>query len=107
MGWDLMAVVNVDGDERTLESWNYTHNCNPMIRGAGFSEWPYEVDGMDGKELSRKLDAALRSLRAEPERFRAMNPSNGWGSYDSLVPVLEEVADFAATHPSVTWRMWA
>ena len=108
MSWDIWLAVEVDGkDVEVVPSVNYTHNCNPMIRAAGFEEWPYDLDGMLCREFCRRLDATLRELRADPKTFRFMNPVNGWGDYDSLVRVLGEVLDSFDRYPSATVRVSA
>lgn len=46
----------------------------------------------------------LDALEADPEQYRAMNPENGWGSYDSLLGVLREMRDRSTTEVPMTWR---
>ena len=108
MSWDVSLTVDVDGSPIDFgECFYYTHNTNPMIREAGFREWPYEVDGMLCRHFCDRLDGTLRVLRSDPERFRAMNPENDWGDYDSLLTVLADLLDTFDRFPSATVRMWA
>jgi hypothetical protein len=109
MSWDINLYVTVDGHTVELpETWvNYTHNCNRMIRFAGLVEWPYEVAGWQADRLGRRLREVLVDMEANPATFRAMDPDNGWGSYDSLVPVLRKVAEMCERFPSATVRMCA
>lgn len=108
MSWDIWLAVEVDGHEvEVTPSVNYTHNCNHMIRAAGFEEWPYELDGMHCGDFCRRLDVTLQRLRSDPDRLRAMNPPNGWGDYDRLVSVLSEVLDDFGRYPSATVRVSA
>jgi hypothetical protein len=108
MSWDIWLVTEVDGHEITIgESFNYTHNCNRMIRDAGLTEWPYKVDGWEAKKLAIFLDMAIENLSVDPEKYRAMNPENGWGDYDSLLDVLKQVRKQCATYPSTKVRMSA
>lgn len=86
-------------------SWNCTHNINPMIRSAGDPDWWKSLDGLSGTEGKALLERIIMGLEAEPGRFRAMNPENGWGDYDSLLTVLREMRDAVPPEPS-TWRMW-
>lgn len=75
---------------------NITHNLGAMAREAGvyLACWrPEEMGATKGKHLIEPLRAGLSALRANPERFRAMNPENGWGDYDGLVAF---VADYLA-----------
>jgi hypothetical protein len=109
MSWDVWLTTEVDGHEITVDGpgFNYTHNCNQMIRDAGLTEWPYDVDGWKAGELGQRLDDAIKVLESDPKRFRAMDPANGWGSYDSLLPVIREVRDHCRTYPSTKVRMSA
>ena len=120
MSWDatLYRVVKVDhcpdcGHElsppRTEESelgwWNTTHNVAPMIyralEAAGIplakeETWWQRFSGMTAGEGREYLSAVIVQLEADPERFQAMNPPNGWGSYDGLLEVLREMRDASA-----------
>ena len=108
MSWDIWLAVEVDGkDVEVVPSVNYTHNCNGMIRAAGFDRWPYELDGMHCGDFCRRLETTLGRLRADPGWFRTMNPPNGWGDYDSLVQVLSELLDSFDRFPSATVRVSA
>jgi hypothetical protein len=102
MSWD----AEFDGS-----AWNYTHNTNGMIAAAYETvtgtetkpsdfpilgkiigpTWWLRLDGMSGAEGSEYLGQIIKGLEADPERFRAMNPENGWGSYDRLLEVLREM----------------
>lgn len=111
-------------DDRGHEEgdWNYTHNTNRMIAQAledceveqvpecGGSlgkaigpAWWYRLDGATGPDGAKYLDAIVSSLESRPEKYRAMNPDNGWGSYDSLLGVLREMRDRVPDGPT-TWR---
>lgn len=108
MSWDVWLVTKLDDHEITVwEGPNYTHNTNIMIREAGLVEWPYEVDDWVAEKLAHQLDFALNNLEADPKKYRAMNPSNGWGDYDSLLLVLREVREQCCKYPSARVRMSA
>lgn len=101
MSWD----ADFDG-----RSWNYTHNTNRMIaaayeaatgegtaNGSGVlgpvigPAWWDRLNGLTGREGAALLALITDALEADPERYRAMNPENGWGSYDSLLSILREM----------------
>lgn len=66
---------------------NITHNLGRMAMEAGIYQhlWrPDEIGVTKAAQLIEPLRAGLAALRAEPERFSALNPVNGWGSYDGL-----------------------
>lgn len=112
--------------------WNFTHNCNGMVRavladagvvlpdsthacsrpidgewrhfpnGYGTISWWEHLDGMTGPKGAEFLHLIILRLEADPERFRAMNPPNNWGDYDSLVKVLTDMRDRVPEWPT-TW----
>jgi len=100
---------------------NYTHNTNRMIaeaiQTAGRGEtpmcggplgkaigpaWWQTLDGMTGTEGRGFLAAIITELERDPARYEAMNPENGWGSYESLLPVLRRMRDAVPDWPT-TW----
>ena len=114
--------------------WNYTHNTNGMANsvlsddelragarrwwgergrddivvridsGERFGSWWYCLDGMSGPEGAALLDRIIRGLEANPEKYRAMNPENGWGDYDSFVKLLREMRGAVPEWPC-TWSV--
>jgi hypothetical protein len=123
VSWD--ACLELAADPVTLADWNYTHNTNGMIAAAyeavsgeatdqcggplgaviGAAWWK-RLDGSGGKDGAAYLSQIVSGLEASPERFRAMNPENGWGDYDRLLTVLREMRDTGAQFTSPTvWRV--
>ena len=111
MSWD--ATLYADGEEVLWQ--NYTHNVNGMIAaayeavsGEGTEQasgplgavigaaWWKRLDGTSGEEGAAYLSRIIEGLEGAPERYRAMNPPNGWGDYDSLLGVLRKMRDAAA-----------
>lgn len=116
MSWD--AYLHDDRGHQE-GGWNYTHNTNRMIAAAlefqgdepveqcggplgrviGPSWWD-RLDGLSGPEGAAYLHRIITGLKSDPERFRAMNPPNGWGDYDSLLKVLTDMRDAVPEWPS-------
>ena len=69
-------------------SWNITHNLSTMADEAGIYKalWrPEEIGITKAAQLIEPLKAGLAKLESDPERFEKLNPSNGWGNYETLV----------------------
>ena len=84
---------------------NITHNLAEMAKAAGIYEvlWRPEELGMGtARELIRPLRAGLAALRADPAHFRLLEPSNGWGSYESLVEFVTDYLAACEIHPNAT-----
>jgi hypothetical protein len=81
---------------------NITHNLNEMAEEAGIYEhlWrPDEIGITKAKQLIEPLKAGLETLKADPERFKRFNPSNGWGDYEGLVEFVESYIQACSDHP--------
>lgn len=73
---------------------NITHNLGRMADAAGLYApmWrPDEHGWTHARDLIEPLRDGLAALQADPDRFKAFNPENGWGDYDGLL-------DFATSY---------
>lgn len=104
MSWD--ADLTCDACGHAIVEQNYTHNTNGMINVAldRDEHWLDALNGATGPEGARLLDGIIKELESDPPRFRAMNPPNGWGSYDSVLPLLRKMRDAVGEVPA-TWRV--
>lgn len=104
MSWDPRLECDACG--LPIGQWDYTHNTNPMLRAAapsGSAAWEV-IDGLPAPIGASILNATVKELEADPGRFKAMNPANGWGDYASLLEVLREMRDAGITEVPATWR---
>lgn len=60
---------------------NVTYNLSGMLREAGFVGWRGIV-GKPAPKVGRHILAVLDRMARDPQKWRAMNPENGWGDYD-------------------------
>ena len=105
MSWDLDAFVEVDGNSICVGDWNYTHNCNGMVREAGVPDWLHWDTPISSPDLAAELATAIAAFEADPAKFQAMNPENGWGDYDTLLETLKEIHAKAVEFPSARWEV--
>lgn len=104
MSYDVSLEIDTGGPEPvTIYDWNYTSNCAPMWRAAGADLAAF--DGRPAAELAVALTDAVHTMRAEPARFEAMNPSNGWGSAATLARALNRLRETCEQHPRTTVRV--
>ena len=82
---------------------NYTSNCAPMWRAAGADL--SEMNGWKGAQVAEVVNEALEVMQANPEDFQAMNPANGWGSYDGVVLLLLNIRQAAGRFPDAKMRV--
>lgn len=82
-----------------------THNVSPMWREAGCYDILYNPPvGTKGKNLLPILEKAIDDMNAYPEKYMALNPVNGWGSYDSALEFLQNLHRIARQHPRAKVR---
>lgn len=88
-----------------IYSANITHNLTEMAEEAGLYEplWhPEKLNITHAKQLIAPLQKGLALLLAEPDRFKAFDPPNGWGSYGHLVSFTKDYLDACGLNPEAT-----
>lgn len=116
MSLDFMLgfTVKVSEDRETfllLEEWvgewpsgkqintNYTNNVIPMWKEAGCYDALYRSSGKLAKEILPELGKAWQDMLNNPEKYKAMNPSNNWGDYHGALAFLEGIMEWCAYYP--------
>lgn len=90
-------------------SANITHNLNKMATAVSErfyqAVWrPEEIGITVAGELIEPLTTGLEALKADPERFRAFDSPNGWGTYKDFVPWLEKYLAACKEYPDAAIR---
>lgn len=91
-GAEPVTVTNPDA-RGEVYSANITHNLGKMAVEAGIYKhlWrPEEIGIAKAAQLIPALAHGLALLKSDPERFKAFNPSNGWGDYGGFVEWVEK-----------------
>jgi hypothetical protein len=107
MSYDVSLQIKgpYDAEPVSLFWRNYTSNCGPMWRAAGADL--SEMNGWKAARVAEVLTEALEVMHANEGDYRAMEPSNGWGSYDGVIDFLTDIRDAAARLPQadcvVSW----
>lgn len=81
---------------------NITHDLNRMAEEAGIYQhlWrPEELGITHAIQLIEPLTRGLDLLESDPERFKKLNPSNGWGTYEGLVSCVRAYLDSCIANP--------
>ena len=89
--------------EQVLYTANITHNLSMMAQAAGLYTvlWcPEEIDLTLAVDLIRSLEIGRDTLTIHASQFKAMNPKNGWGTYDDLLEFVENYLDACREHGS-------
>ena len=83
----LPAHMGVDSTHKPF--WTTLNHSSGMGRAA----WWDLLDGLEGEAGRELLSCIVLELETDPQRFRAMNPSNEWGSYEELLGIMREMRD--------------
>lgn len=109
--WDVKfpgrkpIIAQVFNDSGEVYHANVTHNLNRMASEAGIYAYVWRPDE-NGIEKAHQLIEPLRKgialLESDPERFKRLNPSNGWGSYLDFVPWLKRYLAACEQNPEAS-----
>lgn len=80
-------------------AFNITTNINRMLREAGFPSWQM-LDGLSADVVGLLMGRAVIELGKDPQRYRALQPDNGWGTYEGLIEWMREVLAVLDRHPT-------
>lgn len=114
MSLDVTLFVEVDtGGPEPREfgvfDANITHNLNRMASEAGVYNYVWRPDECQDVALAGDLIAPLRAgikqMEDDPQRFIALNPENGWGSYRDFLPWLREYLKACVENPKARIRV--
>jgi hypothetical protein len=81
---------------------NITHNLNDMAEAAGIYKhlWlPEEIGITHAGQLIEPLEAGLKKMKADPDKYREYDSPNGWGKYDDFVPWVERYIEACKQDP--------
>lgn len=95
--------VSLTGLVAEPKSWNMTSNVVPMWQFAGADLATF--DGKRAGDVLPFLESAIAHMEKHPDTYRAMNPPNGWGDYDSCLGFLRDLAAGFAEQPRATVRV--
>ena len=100
---------DIDIEENEVFSINITHNLNKMAFAVGIYEFvwrPEEMGITKAQELTTHLSRGLRLLKETPDYYRKFNPSNGWGSYEALVSLVENYLEACQKYPEAIIKVY-
>jgi len=90
---------------------NITHNLSKMASEVKLSNglslydvlWrPDEHELELAEDIAELLDEGWNILLSEPDRFKQLNPENGWGNYDGLCKFVYEYRNACWDEPDAT-----
>jgi hypothetical protein len=85
--------------------YNITHNLNKMAEEASIYEhlWhPERLNITKAFQLIPALREGLTKLKADPDKYKRLNPANGWGDYEGLVKFVSCYLEACIDNPDAT-----
>lgn len=86
-------------------AFNLTYNLTPMLLEAGMYPWKQMV-GMAAADAGVIWNRVVIELLADPDKYRAMNPANGWGSRGDAIKVLSALVTACKANPDAIVGGW-
>lgn len=109
MGWDVHLEIDAGGTEPvplTILDRNYTWNVYPMFQAAlGEDGFCNNWDGLSASVAAVRCSQILAALDADPPRFMALAPPNGWGDFGGARAFIEAIGNACAKAPLATLRV--
>lgn len=106
MSYWIYLEIDTGGDEDwPVYERNCTSNVVPMWREALGGDGLAAFHHAPASEAAGPLNTGVRRMEADPAKYRAMNPPNGWGNYEDALDVLRELRDACHTHPLTRIRI--
>jgi hypothetical protein len=110
VSYDIWLEADLGGPEPAKVGnlhWNYTSNVAPMWREAmPASDGLAGLDGMTCSDAAGHLEAGIARMEADPDAYRAMNPANGWGDFDSQLERLRGLLAECRAYPQAKVAIW-
>jgi hypothetical protein len=102
VSYDIWLTIDTGGPEPAAigGDWNFTSNAARTWRAAGADL--AEFAGRLAGDCVPTLAAAIAELECNASKYRQMDPPNGWGKYDDLLPALRTLLDLFRAHPKAT-----
>ena len=86
-------------------SSNMTHNVCAMWIEAGCFDALYNSEGKHAKDVVNELTSGYKKMSLAPNIYKKLNPSNGWGDYDTALVWLKELIDACDAYPEAIVRI--
>lgn len=93
----------VESREISIFSANVTHNLNRMADKAGIYQvlWRAPENKIFiASQLIQPLQAAVKSMKENPDFFRQFDAENGWGAFEQFLPWIEKLLTACINNPN-------
>lgn len=110
MSYDVHLEIDAGGAEPVslaILNENMTWNVRPMFKAAiGEEGFCNNWDGLSAAIAADRCRRTLDAFNADPAKFRALNPANGWGDFEGAREFIQLINDACVLAPNATLRVW-
>ena len=81
---------------------NFTHNAVKMAAAAGIYDCLWrapENNFTHAHQITETLRLGIEQMKADPEKFRALEAENGWGTFRQFLPWVEKIHAACVENP--------
>jgi len=89
----------------TIYERNITHNLGIMWSEAGIYNDLYVSDGKKAKDIIKNLVAGQKRMLNNPDKYKALEPENKWGTYEDALIFLKDVIKNCEENPDAIIRI--
>jgi len=95
--------ISLKEGEIELHSQNITHNLGRMAEELRIYTilWGHKPVA-NASKLIEPLTQAIERMKADPDKYRQFDASNGWGTYDDFLPWLIELRNNCENYPDAS-----
>lgn len=89
--------------KKMLFQANITHNLCAMAHACNLYQcmWrPEEIEITKAEQMTPLLKEGLQQLLSDADKYKALNSSNGWGSYYGFVTAVEKYLEATLEYPT-------
>ena len=106
MSYDIRLVIDTGGEfpASVTETNSPTYNLSEMFNLA-LGRPIRELDGQLASDVIPVLRTAIAAMEDKPEKFKKLNPANGWGSYSGALDSLRWLLEQCLQHPKSTVKI--
>ncbi|WP_240416463.1 hypothetical protein [Paenibacillus periandrae] len=101
MSWDISLKQKEMLDVEVADIGNYTYNVSKMyVEAMGQSLSAF--NGVNAGESTLLLRQCVEEMISNPEKYKAMNPPNGWGNYEGALAYVQKLLHECEKNPNST-----
>lgn len=108
MSWDAWIEIDTGGTDPAIvaDLGDMTWNVSPMYYDAfGTEKGIRGLDRMIASDAVSLLNDVIITMKTNPDKYKAMNPTNKWGNYEVALKYLETIRDACDNNPKAILRV--